>query len=313
MPDVFVFLHITKRKSAMNLIDFNRQFPNEEACRQRLKAVREQHEVFNSEDDDREEKLKEFLNSLSEDELNKLCIRYAEITHAAGYANPLTISMLNKSKIDEGLTRTYPINKTISHISSYFNLHPRQIVKKVSAENEISHILVFIPSIKDNVQVMIEAMKSCGYYLGSPKLENIKPNTWVWLQFEPKTQEDNSEQIRNEEKTLMHLTPINNLRKIQSIGFSPRCKNELFNYPNRLYFLRGSQDKNEIMNIGQQLCDANSSVDNEGKYALITLDLSRIPSEVNFSMDPNYPYGIFTTNNIRPDVITNVEVIEFEL
>lgn len=270
-------------------------------------------EDFNSENYDRDEELNEFLKSLSEDELDKLCICYADITHAAGYANPLTISMLNRSKIDEGLIRTYPINKTISYISSYFNLHPHQIVKKVSAQNGISHILVFIPSIKDNVQVMIEAMRSCGYYLGSPKLENIKPNIWVKLQFEPKIQEDNSEQIRNEERTLMHLTPIYNLRRIQSIGFSPRCKNELFNYPSRLYFLRGSLDRNEIMSIGKQLCDANSSVGNEGKYALITIDLSRIPSEVKFSLDPNYPYGIFTTNNIRPEVIIDVEEIEFAL
>lgn len=268
---------------------------------------------FNLEEDNRDKELKEFLNSLSEDELDKLCICYADITHAAGYANPVTISMLNRYNINEGLIRTYPIEKTISYISSYFHLHPDQIIKKVSAENGVYQIHVLIPSIKDNVQVMIDAMKSCGYYLGIPRLENIKPNKWVTLQFEPKIQEDNSEQIRNEEKTLLHLTPIYNLRKIQSIGFSPRCKNELFDYPSRSYFLRGSVGRDEAINIGQQLCDINSSVGNKGKYALITLDLSRIPSEVKFSLDSNYPCGIFTTNNIGPDAITKVEEIEYAL
>ena len=213
--------------------------------------------MFANGDDRRDKELKEFLNSLSEDELDKLCIYYADITHAAGHANPVTISMLNRPKINEGLIRTYPIEKTISYISSYFHLHPRQIIKKISAKNGISQIHVFVPSIKDNVQVMIDAMRSCGYYLGTPRLENIEPNTWVTLQFEPKIQEDNSEQIRNEENKLYHLTPYCNFGKIKHIGFSPRSKNELFNYPRGVYLLRGSLEDTEIKSIGKNLCAKN--------------------------------------------------------
>lgn len=267
--------------------------------------------MFANGDDRRDEELKKFLDSLSEEESEKLCMDYSKILHCAGFGNPLTILMLNRSIINEGLIRTYPIEKTISYISAYFDLHPKQVMVETSADDNIARIIVYIPSIKDNVQVMIDAMRYCGHHLRSPKVETIKPNTWVWLQFEPLIQKDESRTIRNEENKLYHLTPYCNVGKIKHIGFSPRSKNELFNYPRCVYLLRGSLEDTEIKSIGKNLCAKNSSEWNNGEYALITIDIDKIPNDVEMYLDKNYPHGIFVTKNIEPDVITDVRKINF--
>lgn len=261
-----------------------------------------------SNEDENKERLISFLNSLSKEDLEKLWFDYSNIHKAATYSNPVTIAMM--SHINEGLIHTYPIEKTIKYIKDYFGFSDKQIVPKL-AENGVYHIWVCIPNVENNLNLVTRAMSACGYYLGSPREEAIPRDEWVWLQYEPKNQEDASKQIREEETTLLHLTPIYNLGKILHIGFSPRCKNELFNYPSRVYFLRGSTTKEDIINIGEQLCDSNSSLGNTGNYALFTIDISKIPNNVKFFLDPNYPYGVYTNSNITPSAIVNYEKLSF--
>lgn len=276
-------------------------------------SIKDVFENLILEDENNKKGLIEFLNSLSKEELQELCINYDSIMEAVTYDNPLTFVLFNRHKVYEGLIRTYPIDKVISYISDYFKLHPRQIIKKKPSYNGCERILIYIPTIDDNVDIMIQAMESCGYFLAHPKYDKIEPNKWETLQFEAKIQPDDSKQIREEEKTLLHLTPLKNLRKIQHIGLSPRSNNEMLNFPERIYFLRGSTDRNEIIKIGQKLCDNNNSQCNFGKYALITLDLNKISNKIKFCLDPNYAYGIFTTSNISPESIIDVEEIDFNM
>lgn len=249
-----------------------------------------------------------FLCGLSKEDVERLWSDYRRIYKATTYSNPVTIAMM--SHVNEGLIKTYPIEKTIEYIKSYFNLYDGQIVQK-TGENDISYIGVIIPTIGDNIKLIKKAMGACGYYLGSPKEENIPENDWVWLQFEPKIQEKVSEQLRNKEKTLLHLTPAYNVGKINKIGFSPRCKNDLFNFPSRVYFLLGSTRKEEVINIGRQLFNSNNSLGNNGEYALFTFDVSKIPIDVELFLDPNYPHGVYTNSNIKPDTIIGFEKITF--
>ena len=273
-----------------------------------MRVLRETFEYDMTIVDGGDKEIKDILSKLSKEDLDKIWIDYSTIRHAANYSNPLTIHMI--SNIHEGLIHTYPLDKTISYIKSYFGLADWQIMQ-VLAANGVNHINVIIPNISNNLELMKEAMNLCGYYWGSPKEDTFRPNVLVALQFEVKVEEDKSEQIRNEETALYHLTPCYNRKKIEAIGFSPRCKNELFNYPSRVYFLRGSLDMNEIINIGTQLSNANNSIGNTGDYALFTIDLSAIPNDVKLSLDPNNPYGIYTTSNIKPNVITKIQNIKF--
>lgn len=256
---------------------------------------------------------------LTENELNNLidkCINetiycdYSQIDKAASYSNPLTIAMFNPKLLEEGLIKTYPIEKTVSYIKSYFNLRDVQI-KVLECDSGIEQIMVMVPPIADNIKIMEKAMNYFGYYLAAPKDVNNISGGLVWLQFEPKIQNDISQQLRKEETFIYHITPAYNRGKILKIGFSPRSKNSLFNFPHRVYFIRGSVSDRQIKTIGEQLCNANNSEGNDGSYVLFVIDLNKIPENIPFYFDSNYEYGVYTNSNIKPDAIVDVKEIEF--
>lgn len=243
-----------------------------------------------------------FVDSLDNEVYLKLYVDYLS-THSSYGFNPLSLT--------EGLIQSYPIDKTIEHVKKFFNLDSKQI-RKIDCGNNIQQILVDIPVINANEELVINAFNKCGYHLGYKNIFLDRfGNQWLSLQFEPKFQKDETLTIRQEEQTLYHLTPSYNKGKILNIGFSPRCKNEMFHYPNRTYFLRGSTDKNEILNLGQQLFYTNSSLGNNGDYILFQIDLSLVPDDVRFFIDSNHPYGIFTSDNIKPNAIIHQEPIHF--
>lgn len=235
-------------------------------------------------------------------------IDYSEIVKGTTYDNPLTIFMFGP--LNEVLMTTYSIDKTIRYIKDYFDLSDNQI-HKVKGAGDVERILVKIANRDNNLEVMKRAMSYCGYYLGAPKEDKIPKDRFVELQFEPLHQKNISDELRKEEKTLIHVTPKYNLKKIQSIGFSPRCKNELFDYPGRIYFIRGSMSNKIAKCVGEMLNRANMSLGNTGEYVAVTVDLEKIPESVKFFEDPNFIKGVFVNENLRPEIIEHIE--EFKL
>lgn len=271
------------------------------------KIVRE--EINHDSDIDYEECIINFLNSFSQKEKQEMWVDYDQLMVPANYENPLSILMFNK--LDESMTRIFPIDKTISYISKCFNLHPGQI-SKAKADNGVEHIIVIIPHIHNNLEEVKRAMNLCGFFLSTAENSIPPAGRFIKLRFEPTFQKNETESIRKSEQYLYHLTPQNNLTKIQNIGFSPRGKNEMFNYPNRVYFLRGSIDEQNILFIGQQLFQKNNNLGNNGDYVLIKIDLTKVPEDIDFFLDPNYPYGIYTAQNISKDVIVGTKPIKFK-
>lgn len=261
---------------------------------------------------------KKILDEMSDEELENLWVDYRTIVKPISFDNPVNIWVRLYVDFDaisatnEGLIKTYPIDRTIKYVKECFNLDDRQIYSQVK-RNEVKYIFIEIPNFNDNINVISVAMDACGYYLGWPPENERKKNRWVTLQFEPKFIVDSSIRIRREEKILYHITPYYNLEKIKKFGFSPRNKNTYFYYPGRVYFLRGSTDREIIELLGNELSSKNFSKGNvEGKYAIITVDLEKIPEDVRFSLDTNYEWGIFTPDNIRPDCIIDAEEVYFD-
>lgn len=255
-----------------------------------------------------EEQIREYFDSIDKELLERQYVDYSEIYHTPTYYNPLTL--LYMQRIDEGMFSTYPLEKTYEYIKNYFGFDDSQI-KIIKGYNNLDRFLLYVPNISNNIEIVKKNMGLCGYFLAKPKENEIKDGEWVYLQFEPFIQNDISRELRNEEKNLYHLTPFYNFGKIKHLGFSPRSKNMFFDYPGRVYFMRGSVDKKEIISIGNALSFINTSKGNDGRYVLLTVDLDKVPNDTPFFYDPNYPNGVYTTVNVRPDVI--IEKEEFKL
>lgn len=226
----------------------------------------------------------------------------------ASLENPISLWQMG---LTEGLMRTFPIEKTAEYVKKYFELNDSQVLI-VKNYNNIQCIQVIIPNVNNNVKMVVGGLKMCGYFLSYPKLENLKENEWQILQFEPIHQNDITKELKEKEDVLYHITPSYNYKKIKHIGLSPKTKNNLFDYPDRIYFTRGSAGINKIITIGWALCDKNNSKGNEGKYSIIEVDLNNISNNVTFYYDPNFEYGVYSTDNIHPSSLKLVGEFDYK-
>lgn len=243
------------------------------------------------------------LINLTDEQIKSTWIDYCRI--AKGYTMDNPITCINS--FDEGTIRSYDTVRTIKYIKDYFDL-PDEFIRKLVKNGGVEQIWVNIPIVGDNLKFFKKVMNFCGYYLVSPMGDTLEQNTYCWLQFEKIFQKDDSEQIKIEEEFLYYITVKSNIGKIKHIGFSPRDKHELYNYPERVYFLRGSTDKDIIKNLIHELSDNNHNKGNRGQYVIMTIEIPNHPLYI----DENCVGGIFTRDNISPDIIINIKDIKFE-
>lgn len=99
-------------------------------------------------------------------------------------------------------------------------------------------------------------------------------------------------------KTLYHITPSSNVEKILRIGLNPRSSNAKFKYPDRIYL---GLDPYKLEHVLWPSMKASGV--KEGARTILVIDISKIPSKNKFKVDPNYPDGLFTSDNIPPSAI----------
>lgn len=217
------------------------------------------------------------------------------------YDNPLSFMLI------EGLIRTYPTEDTIRYIKKRFGIRDEDIRQR---QDNPDIILIQIHPLNSEryVNDLIRAVNLCGYYLGAPKTQTVmeyargKYSTPLTIQFEPKYTQDIRETVLGDETELLHITTIEHADKIQRTGLSPSSKNSAFNYPERIYLLKGSTPEGAIISLSTALEKGLVRT-----YALVHVDLDKVPPDVRFFTDPNYDtFGIYTMDNIPPSAISEI-------
>lgn len=201
-------------------------------------------------------------------------------------------------------------------VVSYYDLEEWQFNIITNDDGTQTHITILIPNINDNILLMDETMVCFGYYRSCnldvktifPQVKNM--DMWVILQYEQRIQSFVNDKIR-EEKYLYHISPSSLEHKILKNGLIPKSKNDKFNFPDRVYLLKGSlTDVNfDLQNVAEMLYSSkNIHISNdyikENEYTFYRIDVSKISSNTNFSIDYNFfPLSIFSVDNISPFAI----------
>ena len=208
-------------------------------------------------------------------------------------------------------------------MKKYFLLDKNQIF--ISKQNDgINYIYVIVPAIAENVEIVQKAMRLFGYYLNHT-FDNSKINSdklWYSMCFEPKFQPFVIDMLKKENKYLYQVSPSKYRHKILKNGLIPRAKNEMFNYPPRVYLVIDHRDGKVasidfMKRVAEMLLNAisnpmsNEYVD-DYKWSLYRIDVSKLPDDMKICFDENfYPYAVFSLENIFPDAIEYLTEFDF--
>lgn len=228
------------------------------------------------------------------------------------YDNPIIRALaLNEGKglLNEAEYATYPMETTINYVSKSLNIPRKMFAKGGDAYN--GKWFIKIKSFNDNkIKNNIEkAMHLCGYYLAR-SVAYGDDNRFVILRYEPKYV-DEAEYYVREHKYMYHISPSPYMNKIYRNGFIPKSHNGLFNYPDRCYFFLDNLSKDYIIREWiPTFKKVNKKYPNED-WCIYTIDISKIPDNVTFYLDPNLKGGVYTMDNITPKAIERCETVIF--
>lgn len=253
------------------------------------------------------EKQRDFLNRMEKSVNPDSEYFNGFLTHlAAGECIPEFVEeYISDAPLNEGIFKTYPIDKAVHYVKTLFGLNDNQIgvFDGAGGNPNTKRIVAKILDTEENNRAIDKAMNLCGYVRST----EMKIGDFVGINFISRYEEkDITEEVRRMGH-IRHITPSYNVEKIKRIGFVPKSSNSRFNYPDRIYFFGGDTP---MIEIGYQILDFhkhNQSKGNKDIYAVISVNTDKIPETCHFHYDPNYAMGIYTTDNIPPFTIDAIK------
>lgn len=251
--------------------------------------------------------LEKYLDTIPFDELRRQYYDFSIMRNVGGFGDRFRYGDENMV-VEENVTTLSP-KETKDTMLHQFGLHDWQ-VREINGRNGLTLILV-IPNIEQNDNDVINGMRACGWSVGTSNVLTKNGMTWKEMTFEPMQQDMISDTIRSHHRYLYHWTLLSNYGNIMVRGLQPRSENSLFMYPERVHFLTDTRNTIRTLSIGQQLCNANNSPKNNGKYILLSIDLSKVP-DADFYYDPRLEGGVYSKDIIPPSAISVVMGYDFK-
>ena len=196
--------------------------------------------------------------------------------------------------ISEGLISSYPVSFISEKLKRY------GMVMKDSEYKIILFTVSIDKKIFDNLK---SELASYGWYIATVKTGNITSKDYgleksVGSVFfiEAKFQDEVSVA-----KTLYHVTPTKNVKKIMNVGLSDRSQcATIFNYPERVYLLNISEDK--VLNACRNY--VKQSGKRHDNWTILKIDTTKTKNV--YYKDINVPNNIavWTGEPISPSAIT---------
>ena len=231
--------------------------------------------------------------------------------------NILSYENMLKDEINEGLIKSYDINKVKNMACKKFNLNDFQVeITKRRNNGILNNQIVFMldeNTSKNIVGDLIHFMNTCGYY----KLLNPRHYKGLLIiTFEQKFAKDITNIVKTY-KYLYHATPSINVNKILKNGLIPKHKNNVFSYPDRIYLMGTKTDELSnhqlcIMKMIQDFRDKTEHLD-DNEYTILQIDIKKLPENIKFYSDPSIPdgNGVYTFDNIPNYAINIYKTLKF--
>ena len=256
------------------------------------------------------EVIKEYLEAIQSKETNfRIEGDIPDVSELIRNMNFSNKDLIQKKKdsVNEGLIQTYDANKVKDIVCRKFNLVPQQFHIEPITDNgtTVNLIAILLNSriSKSEIGDIINLMRTCGYFEYSKPFIN---GPFITYFFEPHYSKDITSEIKQKYQYLYHAAPSIYVQKILKNGLVPRHRNTLFFYPSRVYCMRGNNLSSEQIGIikNVQAQRGTNTLHDDNRYTILIIDVSEIPDNVKFFVDPNAKNAILTHNNIPPRAIS---------
>lgn len=215
--------------------------------------------------------------------------------------------------INEGLIKTWPLDKTVSILKSskiecdkYKDKNVFHVILEKNSPKNLDQILTitnnlgWFPSYSYFISKNIT--KSSGKFDYDDIENNISNFDFIMIRFESKYDTI----IEDIPKFLYHITPRETAIKILNLGLQPKNRSIISTHPERIYLgINEKQLESMIRN------NPNSwSKSRDGKWSILKINTRAIPNYFRIYQDPNArKFGVFTLNTIPPKAIEFVKTI----
>lgn len=234
------------------------------------------------------------VSSISEKDIRSINSDMRIFLQGRGFGDSILCKGKKLIAESETVTVTIPVAELRKRLRT-MGFKSWQVVSEVIA-NKV-RVVILYADVAKNTQTIILEMKSMGWdkaKISEPMLiYGVKCRAMC---FDPAFQEDLTEEVHRH-KYLYHITPIVNVDSILSHGIEIRSENEHLDYPPRAHVIKGDTRKCDVAYFGWQLFSVNNKC-KDGKYAILRLDVSKIPLSISFYGDPRYEHGYITKENI---------------
>lgn len=201
-----------------------------------------------------------------------------------------------QNKLYEGLITSYPIEDVYN-----FFKRKNYNVSIETDRNDSKSIAIFC----GDLEYVLNKMKKYGYYCAQKRFDIIRQK--YLLNFLPLYTYDCTQEVYEKGMCLYHLTNDRYIDKILSKGLIPRSQNKIeYDHPDRIYFgTRKIANRKFISHMFNTMRDK----DKIKKLYQLKIDLSKCEDK-RFFWDNLTQNGVFTYENIPPQCISIVEVID---
>ena len=245
-----------------------------------------------------------FGESIKNSALDRQYVVYGLIS-----AFPTFDSRMFGNYLKEEATYSTPLEEVKTEILFKYQLDDWQF--RIVEHNHKIFIALIIADVDINAEAVEDDMKFFGYFKSTDEYaKDKKGRQWRKMQFEPMFQNNEDNLVRSL-RWLFHITPERILESIRENGLVPQNRNKRFKFPNRVYFIRPDIDVKKLKEIGESLMSTSLDVDTNENYYILTIDLSKVPTTVDFFLDPNFKYGVFTTGEIPKESICSISKLTY--
>lgn len=172
------------------------------------------------------------------------------------------------------------------------------------------HIVILYADIAKNSKIITDAMMSCGWMLAKQSEPVTLFNVPISImEFDPKEQPSINQEV-GKYRYLYHLTPVQNVASILTNGIEARNENDGYYYSPKAHLIKGDTTKSEIEKFGWRLFNKNAHI-SSGEFALLRINMSKVPTDIDFYGDGRYEFGVFSKETIPPSAIELIGYIDY--